>query len=296
MKYFVVLIVGLVFCLGCGTPEPPILQIYYGEVYRDVLREEAAVFANVYDMRIRLLPIFVPDSEELSITESTTESKRRSPALWRTRPNERLTLAVGRSVVDPRIKELIRAISNRTTYGDLYLTDSARQTEMLYEGAAVAEEYPFCVLTLSLLVAKHNPLRIESVKSLLDAERRLGIVEPSLDGMGEAAFRLISKYQRITTEGKPDERITPFDRHEKLLAALENEEVDAVLVWESLTWRTTEFAEIVELPEEERHAVRPPLLALSMANQQGYGKRFADFLISPKSREILKKHGFTASD
>ena len=296
MRYFVVLVVGCVLCIGCRKPEPPMMRIYCCEVYQDVLREEAAVFASVYNMHVRLLPIFVPEPEEPSPTESTTELKRRSPAPWRTRPSDRRTLTSGRSVVDPRIKELIRAISDRTVYGDLYLTDSPQQAELLYEETAVSREYPFCVLTLTLLVAKDNPLRIESIQSLLDAERRLGIIEPSLDGMGETAFRLISKYRRVTAEGKPDERITLFDRQAKLLKALENGEVDAVLVWEPLTLITTEFAEVVELPEEERQAVRQPLLALSTADQPGYGKRFADFLISPRGRAILKKYGFTASD
>jgi ABC-type molybdate transport system substrate-binding protein len=53
-----------------------------------------------------------------------------------------------------------------------------------------------------------------------------------------------------------------------------------------------EYAEVIDLSESERQAVRQPLLALSMADKQIYGKRFADLLISPRGREIMKKHGF----
>ena len=291
MKYAIPFLF-LLFCLGCiGKPAPPVLRIFCCEAYWDVIGDEAAMFATVYGTRIRRVPIFVPEKEEVVPKESETEPKRRSPAPWRSRPSERRTLAPGRTVVDARITELIRSLSIRTVHGDLYLTDSPKQVEMLLEGAAVTTEYPIGALALTLLVAKDNPLRIDSVKSLFDANRRLGIIDPSLDGMGEAAFRVVSKYLR-TASGRSDERITPFDQHAKLLAALQNEEVDAVLVWEPLALKAADYAEVVELPMEERQAIPQQLIALSMANNQGYGKRFADFLISPKGREILKNHGF----
>ena len=257
------------------------------------MEEQATLFARTYGVQVRQMPIFVSEREAPSPKESEAEPRRRSPTPWRARPSERQALASGRSVVDGRIADLIRHISERTLPGDLYVTDSPRQAEMLYEGAAVAKEYPFCVLTLTLLVAKENPLQIDSVKGLLNAGRRLGIMDPSLDGMGEAAFRLLLEYVRIAAEGRSDEKITPFDRHSKLLKALENGEIDAALVWEPLALKTA--AGVVELPDSERLAIRQPLLALSVVDHQGCGKRFADFLISPKGREITKKYGFTAS-
>ena len=282
-----------VLLFGCGKkPEPPILRIFCCEAYWDVLGEEAAHFSAVYNVNVQRMPIFVPEPEE-PIKESETGARRRSPSQWRSRPSERQMLTLGRTVINAEILHLIQAISARTLYGDLYLTDSPKQAAMLHEGAAVATEYPFCVLTLTLLVAKGNPLRVDSIQGLLDADRRLGIVDPSLDGMGETAFRVVSKSLRVVAEGRPDERIVTFDQHRKLLASLENGEVDGVLVWAPLALPATEFAEIVELPESERQAVRQPLLALSLAENRGYVKRFADFLISPKGREILKKHGFT---
>jgi len=297
MKYAVGSLIVLLFCVGCSKkPEPPVLRIFCCEVHWNVMKEEAAWFASVYGVSVRQTPIYVPDKEEPPPKEPETDSKRRSPAPWRTKPTERRTVTPGRIVLNGRISELIAAIADRTRYGDMYLTDSSKQAEMLHEGAAVAREYPFCVLTLTLLVAKDHPLPIDSVQSLLDADRRLGIVDPALDGMGETAFRVISKYLRVPDEGRPDERITLFDKHDKLLTALKNREVDAVLVWESLAPETVEFAEVIELPATEQQAVRRPLLALSMADNQDYGKRFADFLISPKGREILRKHGFTPSN
>jgi len=292
MKSLALPFLFLVFCLGCGKkPEPPILRIFCSEAYWDVMGEEAALFSRVYGTSVQRFPLFVVETEEPP-KESEAASKRRSPAPWRTRPSERRVLTPGSTTVDNRIAGLIRSLSERTLYGDMYLTDSPNQAEMLHKGAAVAAEYPFCVLTLALLVAKDNPLRIGSVKSLLDAEYRLGIVDPASDGMGETAFRLVSKYLRVTAEGSPDERIIMFDRHDKLLAALKNGEIDGALVWEPLALKVMGFADAVELPESERQAVQQPLLALSMADNQGYGKRFADFLVSPKGREILKKHGF----
>ena len=296
MKYASVSFLFLIFCFGCGKkPEPPVLRMFCCETYWTVMKEETALFAGVYGVRIRLLPIGVVNAVEPAPQESETASKRRSPAPWRTRPTEQQTLIPGKVTLNVQIRELITSITDRARYGDMYLTDSSKQAELLREGAAVAVEYPFCVLTLTLLVAKDNPLQVDSVNSLLDANRRLGIVEPSLDGMGETAFHLISKYLRVSGEGRFDGRIVLFDKHVNLLAALRNQEVDAALVWEPLALEAAEFAEVIELPAEERLAVRQPLLALSMAANQAYAKRFADFLISPRGREILRIHGFTPS-
>ena len=292
MKYIVVPFLVLVLCHGCGRKsEPPVLRIFCCETYWDVMGEKAALFSSVYGMRIQRLPIFLVESEEVVPDPTEDDPSRRAPAPWRMRPSERQTLTPGRIVVDARIAELIRAISHRTLYGDMYLTDSPNQAKMLHEGAAIALEYPFCVLTLTLLVVKDNPDRIDSVKSLLDARRRLGIIEPSLDGMGETAFHLLSQYVQISADGRLDARIATFDRHAKLLKALENGEIDGALVWEPLALKAMEFADRVELPESERQTLQQPLIALSMADNQGYGKRFADFIISPKGREILKKYG-----
>ena len=296
MKYAAVPMLLLMFCLGCGKKPEPTLQIFCCETYWNVMREVGGRFASVYGVHVQLIPVFVPDSEPPLPQEPERETRRRSPTPWRMRPTERRALAPSRMEPDGRIGELIATISDRTRYGDIYLTDSPKQAEMLHEGAAVAREYPFCVLTLTLLVAKDNPYRIDSVRSLLDADCRLGIGDPSLDGMGETALRLLSRYLRVGDGGRHDERITLFDRHDKLLTALENREVDAVLVWEPLVLGTAGFADVIELPAEERQVVRQPLLALSMASNQAYGKRFADFLLSPRGREILKKNGFAVSE
>lgn len=291
MKYLAALIIALVFCLGCGKkPEPPVLRMFCCETFQDVMKEEAELFASTYGVWIAQQPIIVVEAEEpLSPSE---EGKRRSPAPWRARPSTQRALPSKASVLEPRISELIREIADRKRYGDFYLTDSPRQTELLHEGAAVAMEYPFCFLTLTLLVGKGNPLRVESVKSLLADERRLGIIDPSVDGMGETASRLISKISEIAAKDFSSVQTTMFEQHEKLLEALKNGDVDAVLLWEPLARKTVEFAETVELPEAERQTLRQPLIALSLAENHGFCRRFADFLLSPKGREILKKHGF----
>lgn len=124
------------------------------------------------------------------------------------------------------------------------------------------------------------------------------------------------------------EIIIPFDNHHQLLQALEHGEVDAVLIWDVLIDRTRDFATIVHIGRQpvehtldanlnseiessaedgpdleaksetrydltsEHRAVPQLLVSLRVSDEPGFGRRFADFLISTQGQAVLRKHGF----
>ncbi len=175
----------------------------------------------------------------------------------------------------------------------MYLTDSALEQSELKKTAQVFHEYPFCQLTLVLLVPKGDPLGVDSLKGLLEKKLRLGITDPSKDGMGLEALKIVSSYVTFVSDNRLQEGIRTYDRQAALLEGLEKGEVDGILVWDSFIHKAESFAQSVELTtSEERVDVLQPLYGLRAAEFDGIGKRFADFLLSDQGQRILRKHGF----
>ncbi len=294
-------LVLVLFGAGCGGKKEPIqLDFYCSETFLTVMSEEASLFESVYGIRLRLRPIFLvlderPVAEQAASTEtaeSDPEPKRRALSSWRGRPSEHRLPKSGETKMNQEVSDLVLAIAENKRSGDLFLTDSERQLELLKSGTTASFEYSFALLSLELLTERGNPHGIKSVAELLKSGLKLGIANPAHDGMGEAAFRLAERYSRSLTGNQGEERIIVFERHDKLLAGLQEKKVDAVLVWKSLGIQAKSFADPVTLPDNEKTTLQMPLISLSTATNQLYGKRFADFLISPKGREILKLNGF----
>jgi ABC-type molybdate transport system substrate-binding protein len=133
--------------------------------------------------------------------------------------------------LDKTVLKQITFLTEGST-GDLYLTDSARQIARIRSLALSAHEYPLCYLTLNLLVHKGNPQQFDSVQSVFKQNRRLGVVDPSKDGLGETTSDVLAKIM-AKTPNIPDELVLRFDRQYDLLEALELGKIDAALVWDA---------------------------------------------------------------
>lgn len=290
--------------LGCGKKETVTLQFYCSETFWDVMWEETLVFQKLYGVRIEMIPIRVGRKE--STPESSggkQEAVRRVPAPWRNRPKVHTDLFSHPPLVDSRISGLIASFRNNQ-YGDLFLSDAAEQKAVLESHSLISHEYPFCFLTMVLLVERENPHQVGSVHEALEKGLRLGIVSPSEDGMGSVAWDIISKTPLVRRNGQGDFQIRTFDYQADLIQALRDGQIDAALAWDALIPRTRDFAEPIRLNEadpneasqdetgDEHRVVRQSLVSLSTAFEEGYGRRFADFLISHEGQRILKKYGF----
>lgn len=321
-SFFLILTVFFTFCLsGCGKKETPIIYFYCCELYWEAMWEETQLFKGLYNVDVVMIPILPYPTKEKQVeeteplkktsTEEETTTLRRIPAPWRSRPKVRRFLSRDQLVLDHRLSGLISSLADNQQYGDLYLSDSFEQLEELRNLSLASHEYPFCYLTMVLLVAAGNPHDIDSTDSVLDKKLRLGIASPSCSGMGSTAWKIISKTEtamsvRESAQERLQESIFVYDHYPELLAALERGELDAVLAWDVLVRQAEEFASVVHLRTEhpsdhsdfeqvdkEHHVIRQALISLRISNEEGYGRRFADFLISTQGQAVLKKHGFT---
>ena len=230
-----------VIFFGCGKRQTPTLYIYCSETFWYVLQEEAIVFNNVYGYRVFLIPLRAPrtsDGEE-DVLEIDGGGLR-SPAPWESMPGMQISpeiAAAARTQIHPEISLLINRIAEES-FGDLLLSDSQRHLEKLQETALTAAEFPVCYLTLTMLVSTGNPHQLRSVSDVLDSHRRLGIIDPSLDGLGEASWEVLG---RIVPGGEseiPMGLVQLYERQYDLLEALEQGRIDAALVWNAASQMT----------------------------------------------------------
>ena len=99
--------------------------------------------------------------------------------------------------------------------------------DKIRETALSTSEFPVCYLTLTMLVPKGNPYHLRSVKDVLSTNRKLGVVDPSRDGLGEASWQMLGKV--VSTV--PMEFVLLYERQYDLLEALEQGVIDAAIVW-----------------------------------------------------------------
>ena len=136
------------------------------------------------------------------------------------------------SQLNPDIEEQIKRIA-QIQIGDLFLTDSQRQLDMLRSTGLASREFTVCFLTLSMLVPWGNPHGFASAKDVLDAHARLGIMDPSFDGLGEASWQVLSQIVPGGAEEIPMHLVHIYERQYDLLEALEYGNIDAALVWDA---------------------------------------------------------------
>ena len=199
------------------------------------MQEESAAFNSVYGSRIILIPIRSTKTSDGTENSVVINSGTQDPAPWlEGRPR---TETVQQTVdpltqINPEIALQIENIA-KASFGDIFLSDSQRHIEKLQETALSSNEFPICYLTLTMLVSKRNPQQFRSIKDVLDENRKLGIVDPSLDGLGEASWTVLGKIVPGGESAIPMELVQLYERQYDLLEALELKKIDAALVWDA---------------------------------------------------------------
>ncbi len=301
--FFLAVFCALTGTVGCGEKPPPVVVFYCSETFWPAMREASYTFQRDYRVRVVLLPIHPPDALPKPSDEAAepappapmVSTARPSPAPWRHRPQSNKFVIPEEIRLDRDIDRLITSFDDGQP-GSMYLTDSTLEQDELNKSAQILREYPFCQLTLVLLLpkaGKDTVLGVNSVKDLLEQQLQLGITDPAKDGMGLEALKVVSNYATFVSDDRLRESIRVYDRQVALLDGLKNGEVDGILVWDSYLPQTEDFAQAVELttPEEQVNILQS-LCSLRAAENDKISQRFADFLLSAQGLRILRKHGF----
>jgi len=201
------------------------------------MQEEAIVFSRAYGFRVVLIPIRASRTEDEAEEAIEINGNRRAPAAWLSMPGERTISEVeSHAQIHPDIDRQIERIAEERL-GDLFLSDSQRQAEKLHQTGLSMSDVLICYLTLTMLVPTGNPHHFDSVRDVLGSNRRLGIVDPALDGLGEASWAVLGRIVPGGESAIPMELIQLYERQYDLLEALEQRQIDAALVWNATSQR-----------------------------------------------------------
>jgi len=247
---FPLLLVSALLLSGCQPEEDTRLYIYCTETFWYVLQEEANVFNRTHDFQIVLIPLRAERNSGNTANVGNAAgileigTGRHAPIPWQIMPikeddeEETEVVPVAPSTqVHPDIVRQIERISNEH-FGDMFLSDSLSHLNKVRNTALSANDFPICYLTLTMLVSLGNPHHVHSVKEVLDTGRRLGMMNPSFDGLGEASWKVLERILPDGVSAIPGERIQLYERQYDLLEALEQGNIDAALVWSAASQTT----------------------------------------------------------
>jgi ABC-type molybdate transport system substrate-binding protein len=226
--------------VGCwSAKEPVVLNLYCSETFWHVMQEETQAFQQIYGIQTVLIPISLPEQSDSPQSEPQSSGTSTQTPLQRKNRSKNQNYSYSKQIVlDPAIASLIEELSNNR-YGDIYLTDSTLEIDQLRSFLLATHEYPFCFLSMTLCVPKGNPQQIYSVHDVFEKQLQLGITRPSKDGSGLAACDILSGYSDDPKKIRiQNELVQQFESQYDLIEALENEEVDAALVWNTANLKT----------------------------------------------------------
>ena len=226
----VLLLLFIAALCGCGQKSDPQLYIYCNETFWYVMQEEALYFNKIYGFRIFLIPIRAERSAEKAKGAVEIGTERRGPAQWRSMPRQQTDSETPYPLLHPEIELQIERVAEGY-FGDMFLSDSQKHLDKVRRSALSAKDYPVCYLNLTMLVPKENPHQFQSINDVLSANRKLGIINPAFDGLGEASWQVLDKIVPGGVFAVPKELVQFYERQYDLLEALEQGNIDAALVW-----------------------------------------------------------------
>ena len=230
-RLFLALLLCVVTGSGCVPRKDTQLYLYCNETFWYVMQEEALFFNKNFDCQVILIPVRAERTANKTEDSVEVGTNRRALSQWRSMPRSEQTNAPPpHTQINPDIEQQLERISD-AHFGDLFLSDSQRHVDKIHDIALSAKEYPVCYLTLTMLVPEGNPHRFRSIKDVLDANRKLGIVSPSFDGLGEASWNVLSKLVPGGESAILTEPVQLYERQYDLMEALELGDIDAALVW-----------------------------------------------------------------
>jgi molybdate transport system substrate-binding protein len=183
--------------------------------------------------------------------------------------------------------------------GDIYFPGSLDFMEMAKKEGSVFPETEKIIVYLvpAINVQRGNPRQIRSLKDLLKPGLRLAIAEPNNVCVGTYAVEVVER------NFNPQERelfrrnlVTMVESCEKTANIISLKGVDAVLGWEVFeAWDPERIERVLLKPEEIPRIGYIPAAVSRFTKDRARAERFVNYLVSPESQSVYRKHGYLMS-
>ena len=183
-----------------------------------------------------------------------------------------------------------------TGQGDLYIPGSPDYIQKAVEFGLIADEpVTIAYLVPALIVAKGNPLGIESLDDLKREDLRIGLADPDGVCVGLYGIELLHA-NHLLKAVRPNLK-GMVESCAKAAAMIPLKMVDVVLGWrEFAAWQPGAMEAILPRPDEiPRLAYVPGAKLHNSRNPQGAGD-FLAFLVSREGKAIFQKWGYLTTE
>ena len=282
---------ALCFSGGCGKKEPVVFSLYCSSSHFPVADKLARTFRQAYGVTVICVPTDDATHAAFDVPEETDPPKIKS----RYQIQKETVFASGQT---GKLKTWIEnaAYKNFGQYlldnggGDLYLCDSPDELQRLHDGKIVQKTRPLVYLTPVLLIHADKG-SFFSVEDVLQSSETLGIVHRDIGGLGSETDRFLQTLRQKDST-LSDGKIAVYDNETLLLKAFEENQIIAVICWDSTAAR--QFPDIVPIPLPRKEVLAVPLTMCDLVSGSDYPIMdfFSIFLLSEKGQTLFKEFGY----
>jgi len=192
-------------------------------------------------------------------------------------------------VVDYKGSGTILATAKEKKIGDLFMPGDVWYVDELDRQASlITDKTPVAYFVPVIIVRKGNPKGIQSLGDLFRDDVRVGLGGEKPCQIGRLSTKLLAKNgldRKDLTRGN----ITPMESLtvNELGMWVENNKVDAAIVWDAIAKNYADSCEMVEVPVEKNIISHIVIGMMTTAKHPAKARKFIEFLTSEKGRAIL---------
>ncbi|MDR3109736.1 MAG: substrate-binding domain-containing protein [Planctomycetaceae bacterium] len=318
-------IVLLLFTAACSRKQPDI-TLYTCETLQDPMKVHANEFTQMTSRKIEVISIRGSDETagENNSTSKRKKKKRKKKKdeeivpedIWEQNtvaglPRKPITAPdiiqnQSQTVlppsffgkVNPSIQKAIESFTGMSEHslGDIWVTDSNRQTEELQKQGLAFKEGVIGYLMPVLLVRGGNPKRIFAIEDIFAENIRIGILRPDCGGLGEVGESVVQWWEQmlLTNNVRAETfEVLTYPTENNLVAALVYNEVDVIIAWDAYGLRYQKFFNTIPLLGLEQERLTVPIRFIQLSSMSDYQvpEKIYQTIHSLQGNKILKHFG-----
>ena len=195
-------------------------------------------------------------------------------------------------VVDYAGSGTILTTAKEKKIGDLFMPGDVWYVDELDKQAGlIAEKKPVAYFVPVILVRKDNPKGIKTLGDLFGADVRVGLGNAQACQIGRLSMKLLARNgldRKDLTRGAvvPMESLTVNE----LGMWVENDKVDAAIVWDAIARNYAHSCDMVEIPTDKNIISHVVIGLMTTSKRPADARKFIAFLTSGAGQAILGKN------